>query len=767
MPKANSTPVQNDRQQWSPGASDATSIANCRVSLALLKLHRAVSIAPGDADACDVITALWPVIQSEWRLVKKGVEKTIESGLTAPASSMFDDPDLGPPDWALSLLETKAPPSTTIPDPGLTDWLAKGLLYDKAAFRPLFKKLITNLEVIVAVQNLPADRNLALIAPLLGLTDLECQVLRLSYAIEVSTIGYYAFAAVRRPSRKMGAIRAIFHTGDVRDVLRPFRPQGKLATCGLLSHRSVDDDFEDMLRLSHVGSLLLGTPVSSVQEMAALILRPLPESNALIPLAWPHLQDRCDMLRDILTHALRSGRSGINILLYGGPGTGKTEFARHLIGLTGASGFSVKAPESEEEGATRRERLSSLALCQAFAPADSSVLVLDEAEDIFDSDYNHPMTRVFGMARPGGKASMNLLLENNPRPVIWISNQIDHMDPAYLRRFTVCLEFPTTPRGLRRRIAQAYLEPLGCSSDVMDSIGCHPQVTPALLATASATAQLVQVRAAQADQAIRHLLQGHLKAQGHDTAGALPKRTTRFDTAYLNASGSFSPEVIMEGLSRLSKGTVLMSGPPGTGKTQLAAEIARRLGRELIYKTASDINSMWFGQSEERVAEMFTQCDPTSEILFLDEADTLLESRETSVHRANTAVTAEFLRRIEAFEGVFVCATNHPRLLDAALMRRFTFRLEFQPLNTRQRERLLCEVALGWNPERGATPPTLEPDVSARLGRLDSLTPGDFANVMKRVQSLQLALDVHGWVDELEAEHRAKPGHSRSAMGFV
>ena len=62
MPKANSTHVQKDRQQWSPGASDATSIANCRVSLALLKLHRTVSIAPGDADAAEVITALWPVI---------------------------------------------------------------------------------------------------------------------------------------------------------------------------------------------------------------------------------------------------------------------------------------------------------------------------------------------------------------------------------------------------------------------------------------------------------------------------------------------------------------------------------------------------------------------------------------------------------------------------------------------------------------------------------------------------------------------------------
>ena len=47
--------------------------------------------------------------------------------------------------------------------------------------------------------------------------------------------------------------------------------------------------------------------------------------------------------------------------------------------------------------------------------------------------------------------------------------------------------------------------------------------------------------------------------------------------------------------------------------------------------------------------------------------------------------------------------------------------------------------------------------VAARLARMELLTPGDFANVTRRVQGLQLELDPGGWVDELQAEHDTKP----------
>jgi SpoVK/Ycf46/Vps4 family AAA+-type ATPase len=243
-----------------------------------------------------------------------------------------------------------------------------------------------------------------------------------------------------------------------------------------------------------------------------------------------------------------------------------------------------------------------------------------------------------------------------------------------------------------------------------------------------------------------------------------PRSATRFDLRDLNVEGGATQTRLLQALHAEQSATLLFSGPPGTGKTQFAAEIAGRLGRQLVVRTASDINTKWYGESEANVARMFRDCDPKGELLFLDEAEVLLGSRNATSHRADRAVTAEFLRWLETFEGVFVCATNHVSDFDAALMRRFTFRLEFKPLDQAQREALYAELALDCRPEEGQAA-RLDGAAAARLARLDLLTPGDFANVARRVRSL--GLGPADWLDELTAEHATKGDVSRRHIGFV
>ncbi len=137
----------------------------------------------------------------------------------------------------------------------------------------------------------------------------------------------------------------------------------------------------------------------------------------------------------------------------------------------------------------------------------------------------------------------------------------------------------------------------------------------------------------------------------------------------------------------------------------------------------------------------------------------LLGARGGGAHRADRAVTAEFLRWLEAFEGVFVCATNHPQDLDPALARRFVHRVAFAPLQFLQRVALFAELALS------DAQATVDAQAQARLQRLDRLTPGDFANVQRRLR--WLAADAPRWLDELEAEQQAKPGAQAAAMGFL
>lgn len=499
--------------------------------------------------------------------------------------------------------------------------------------------------------------------------------------------------------------------------------------------------------------------------MADLVLQRLPE-KATATLDWPHLAERTNLLVRLLQNAVATGERGINVLLYGAPGTGKSQYAQQLVKQVGACGYAVSEQDVQGDAANRSERLSSLMLTQVFAPARNSIIVLDEAEDVFQTEYNDPLARAFGR-KDDSKGWMNAVLEANRHPVIWISNRVEHIDPAYLRRFTWCIEFPRTPRKVRMEIARRYLEPAGCSDALVRTVAAWSDASPGLVASAARSVSLSRLKGTEADRGARVFLGDMLAAAGSHARTDLPERAARFDMRYLNVTGAVTPIAVVDAIQRTGRARAILSGPPGTGKTQLAAEVATRLGRELVYRTASDINSMWFGASERNVARMFRDCDQDAEVLFLDEADSLLGSRDAAQNRPEHAVTAEFLRQVEAFRGVFICATNYAGRLDAALLRRFEFRLEFLPLAPAQRLELFCECAMAWSPASGEPLPAIDDQLRLRLDRLDLLTPGDFANVVRRVESLRLSLDARGWLDELVCEHEAKPGAARQHIGFL
>ena len=633
--------------------------------------------------------------------------------------------------------------------------------------RPLLDAMEADLEALVAGTRFDRDRNVEHLSQLLQLAPPEQRFFSLAAAVCASGIGTPPFAAATGPTRLFQAIQAALGIKTEHEVRSMLRRSARLMRSGMLDINSVSPthDMEDVLRLSRVGMLLLTSKAKTQEALAATILRQVPAPSAQA-LEWPHLEDRTALLHRVLTESLASKARGVNLLLYGAPGTGKTEYAARLVRHVGASGYSVADKDADGDAASREGPLGNLMLTQVFAPRGRSIVVLDEAEDVFQGEYNNPLGRTFGR-RDQSKSWINSLLEDNASPVIWISNRIDHMDPAYVRRFTYCLEFPATPRRLRHKVARAHLEAVGCSVSVVDAVAADPKVSPALVASAASLTRLAKLGMAETDAAVSMMLGDTMKALGTSYKSSIPERWTRFDLRYLNAKGAVSAQAVVAGIERLGRGKVLLSGPPGTGKTQLAAEVAQRLGRELAYRTASDINAKWFGESERNVARMFEGCDAQGEVLFLDEADTLLGSRQGSAQRAEIGVTAEFLRQVEAFQGIFMCATNFRTSIHLALLRRFEYRLELQALDGAQRRTLFCESALGWSGDAAQPQPDLSAQVTARLDRMDQLTPGDFANVVRRVRSLQLQLDAGGWLDELQSEHETKPGADRKAIGFT
>jgi len=138
--------------------------------------------------------------------------------------------------------------------------------------------------------------------------------------------------------------------------------------------------------------------------------------------------------------------------------------------------------------------------------------------------------------------------------------------------------------------------------------------------------------------------------------------------------------------------TVLLHGKPGTGKTETARQLARQTGREVIHVDLSDTKSMWFGESEKNVREIFdsyrnyAQNQEVYPILLFNEADALFskrgDSHRSSVGQTENAIQNILLEQLEAFEGILVATTNLTMNLDQAFERRFLYKIRFREPST-------------------------------------------------------------------------------------
>src|SRR5262249_34972482 len=80
--------------------------------------------------------------------------------------------------------------------------------------------------------------------------------------------------------------------------------------------------------------------------------------------------------------------------------------------------------------------------------------------------------------------------------------------------------------------------------------------------------------------------------------------------------------------------SALLSGPPGTGKTMVAALIAKELGLELYQVDMGKLVSKWIGETEKQLGELFDAAEAGHAVLLFDEADSLFGKR-TEVKSSN------------------------------------------------------------------------------------------------------------------------------------
>ncbi|KAI8147677.1 peptidase family M41-domain-containing protein [Fennellomyces sp. T-0311] len=134
-----------------------------------------------------------------------------------------------------------------------------------------------------------------------------------------------------------------------------------------------------------------------------------------------------------------------------------------------------------------------------------------------------------------------------------------------------------------------------------------------------------------------------------------------------------NPQKFTELGGKLPKG-VLLTGPPGTGKTMLARAVAGEAGVPFFFMSGSEFDEMYVGVGARRVRELFAAArSKAPSIVFIDEIDAIGSKRNPKDQSYMKQTLNQLLVDLDGFsqtEGViFIAATNFPELLDKALVR--------------------------------------------------------------------------------------------------
>jgi transitional endoplasmic reticulum ATPase len=373
------------------------------------------------------------------------------------------------------------------------------------------------------------------------------------------------------------------------------------------------------------------------------------------------------------------------VLLHGEPGTGKSLFAQAIAGEFGCNLVAIDTGDlvtrAVGDGPRRVER--------AFETAEQHlpcVLLFDELDAIAGARAD----------QPDGNASDVLaqLLQSleawraEPRlVVIATTNELEALDPAVVRagRFDHHIRIDLPDAAGRIEVLKAALSGRPVQRELDFDIIARRTVgqTPAAIVQAVELAALDAMREAAGTRTVVQITEQHL-LDALDERGGKDRPTierwswervvldpqVRAELRQLQAMVEDPENSERYGIDPPTG--VLLTGPPGTGKTTIAKVLAAESACSFYPATAADLTSRWIGDSERAVARLFRRARANApSIIFIDEIDALGSTRGklAAYDRQLDQLLLE-MDGISSTPGVLVIgATNRPRAVDPALRR--------------------------------------------------------------------------------------------------
>lgn len=201
-----------------------------------------------------------------------------------------------------------------------------------------------------------------------------------------------------------------------------------------------------------------------------------------------------------------------------------------------------------------------------------------------------------------------------------------------------------------------------------------------------------------------------------------------------------APELIAVGLPLT--GTLLLSGPPGVGKSMAAQWLARQIGVPLVSVNLASVVSSFLGSSGRNIRSVLEYAKSGPCVMLLDEFDAIAKRRndESDIGELKRLVNV-ILLELDRWpdDNLLVAATNHLQLLDEAVDRRFDRHIVFALPGERERRIILEHLASGTEADSGSVAPLIAEmtsgwsgsdikrlwELGMRRAVLNGVSPGD------------------------------------------
>ena len=174
----------------------------------------------------------------------------------------------------------------------------------------------------------------------------------------------------------------------------------------------------------------------------------------------------------------------------------------------------------------------------------------------------------------------------------------------------------------------------------------------------------------------------------------------------------------------------LFYGEPGTGKTETVLQLARQTGRDILQVNVSQIKSMWVGESEKNIKQLFDTYrakvtdSEKAPILLFNEADAIINKRQEGAERAvdkmENSIQNIILQEMETLDGILIATTNLAQNMDKAFERRFLYKIKFEKPTVEARMNMWHEMI-----------PTLREEDSRVLASKYDFSGGQIENIAR------------------------------------